>query len=321
MPKFVDDFVSDRLKDKSFYPELNDKERESIAFAIAYKQYNKKNKTKNKKKSFYIGYNNRYSNLLRLCSYLDCSGQFKKADKVIEALNRGEFWIDDYGSLTDADGDYGDYNHAMIAELEMLSRLGIYFNEEVYSLDDAKSIFENSLQNGEDDPEGVQEYLEDLKSDYGDDWELHADFDEFIIWKQSMNPTNHAANLINLNHTLQGFRDPVSFAVMNYGWTRAVIGSESSLFQTKILNKDTFEKIKQSLKDDYNEKEVIDPEYEIILEIQSPVNTTIKFEYKDFDWDHVWDTFKASLGINDPISGPNLRTPNMPEYYKGREGD
>lgn len=321
MPKFVDDFVSDRLKDKSFYPELSEKERKSIAFAIAYKQYNNKNKRKNKKKSFYIGHNYRYSSLLNICSYLDHTGQFKKADKIVEALNRGEFWIDDSGSLTYADGEYGDYNHAMVAELEMLSRLGIYFNEEVYSLDHAKSIFDDSLANGEDDPEGVQEYVEDLKGDYGDDWETHADFDEFIIWKQSMRSNNHTTNLINLSHTLQGFRDPVSFVVMNYGWIRAVIDRDSSLFQTKILNEDIFNKIKSALKSDYDSEEIIDPEYEITLEIQSPVNTSIKFNYKDFDWDNVWDTFKASLGINEPLSGPDLRTPNMPEFYKGREGD
>jgi len=48
MPKFVDDLANKLKEDPDFYPEKSDKQREGIAWAVAWSQFKKK---KNKKKS------------------------------------------------------------------------------------------------------------------------------------------------------------------------------------------------------------------------------------------------------------------------------
>jgi len=322
MPKFVDNFVSERLKDNSFYPELSEKERKSIAFAIAYKTLNEKKQKKNKKKSFFIGHNTRYSELLRLCRHLDYKGQYRTADKIVEAFNRGEFWIQEYGDPVYADGEYGDYNHAMLAEQEMISRLGIYFEEGVYSIEEARQLFDDAIYHeGSGGPEGIDEYIEDLKSDYGDNWEDEASFDHFVIWNSAKQNNNHPQTLIKNQKTLEGLRDPVTFAIENYGWVRAVILRDQAIFQLKVLNEFYFDKILNCLIPYDHKDEKQDPDYKISLEIMSPVQTSLSFIYNDFYWENVWDQFKASIGMQEPISPSKLPTPNMPSYYQGREGD
>jgi hypothetical protein len=322
MPKFVDNFVSERLKDNSFYPELSEKERKSIAFAIAYKTLNEKKQKKNKKKSFFIGHNTRYSEILRLCRYFDNKGQYRTADKIVEAFNRGEFWIQEYGDPVDADGDYGDYNHEMLSEQEMISRLGIYFDDEVSSLDYARQLFDDAIYNeGYGGPEGIDEYIEDLKSDYGDNWEDEASFDHFVIWNSAKQGKDHPTNLIINQKTLEGFKDPVTFAIENYGWIRAVVMRDQAVFQLKVLNESSFDKILDCLIGDNYRNEEHDPNYKISLEIMSPVLTSLNFKYNEFYWENVWDQFKASIGMKEPISPSKLPTPNMPSYYQGREGD
>ena len=48
MPKQVDEMVEALLSDPKFYPEKSEKQQESIAWAIAWSKYNKKNKRKKK---------------------------------------------------------------------------------------------------------------------------------------------------------------------------------------------------------------------------------------------------------------------------------
>jgi len=48
MPKQVDEIVDALLSDNNFYPEKSEKQQKAIAYAIAWSQYNKKNKTKKK---------------------------------------------------------------------------------------------------------------------------------------------------------------------------------------------------------------------------------------------------------------------------------
>ena len=52
MPKFVDDLANKLKEDPEFYPEKSDKQREGIAWAVAWSQFKKnKNKKKSKRKS------------------------------------------------------------------------------------------------------------------------------------------------------------------------------------------------------------------------------------------------------------------------------
>jgi hypothetical protein len=50
MPKFVDDLANKLKEDPDFYPEKSDKQREGIAWAVAWSQFNK-NKSKKSKKT------------------------------------------------------------------------------------------------------------------------------------------------------------------------------------------------------------------------------------------------------------------------------
>lgn len=50
--------------------------------------------------------------------------------KIVKENITGEYWIDDYGSATYADGDYGDMNHEMIVSQNITSELLNYFDIE-----------------------------------------------------------------------------------------------------------------------------------------------------------------------------------------------
>lgn len=48
MPKFVDDLANKLKDDPDFYPEKSDKQREGIAWAVAWSQFKKNKKSKRK---------------------------------------------------------------------------------------------------------------------------------------------------------------------------------------------------------------------------------------------------------------------------------
>jgi cation transport regulator ChaB len=84
MPKPVDDLVETLLSNPDFYPDKSEKEQKAIAFAIAWKQYNKSNKKKSKKKSSNIINNVRIaSNLVSYSYKLDNNGNFDIADELL----------------------------------------------------------------------------------------------------------------------------------------------------------------------------------------------------------------------------------------------
>jgi cation transport regulator ChaB len=84
MPKPVDDLVETLLSNPDFYPDKSEKEQKAIAFAIAWKQYNKSNKKKSNKKSSNIINNVRIaSNLVSYSYKLDNNGNFDIADELL----------------------------------------------------------------------------------------------------------------------------------------------------------------------------------------------------------------------------------------------
>ena len=79
MPKPVDDLVETLLKNPDFYPEKSEDEQKSIAFAIAWKQYNK-----SKKKSSEIMNNIKVaSNLISYAQKLDANGNYDESDSIL----------------------------------------------------------------------------------------------------------------------------------------------------------------------------------------------------------------------------------------------
>jgi cation transport regulator ChaB len=88
MPKPVDDLVETLLSNPDFYPNKSEKEQKAIAFAIAWKQYNKSSKKKRKKKSSEIINNIRIASDLVSYSYkLDNNGNFATSDELFRIAN------------------------------------------------------------------------------------------------------------------------------------------------------------------------------------------------------------------------------------------
>ena len=84
MPKPVDDLVETLLSNPDFYPNKSGKEQKAIAFAIAWKQYNKSSKKKRKKKSSEIINNIRVASDLVSYSYkLDNNGNYDASDELL----------------------------------------------------------------------------------------------------------------------------------------------------------------------------------------------------------------------------------------------
>ena len=84
MPKPVDDLVETLLSNPDFYPNKSEKEQKAIAFAIAWKQYNKSSKKKRKKKSSEIINNIRVaSNLVSYSYKLDNNGNYDASDELL----------------------------------------------------------------------------------------------------------------------------------------------------------------------------------------------------------------------------------------------
>lgn len=147
------------------------------------------------------------------------------------ASRNGEYWIQDNGDSVYADGDVGDYNHAMIAEQEILNRLGYdsddYDNEYVASLDDANNQFETAVRNAQSwnlDDTQLGEYFAMLVDKHGeDDWKDWAELDDYLFWKNH----NHVTDPEELSRrkqvfdkTWEGLKNPILHATQNFGWYR-----------------------------------------------------------------------------------------------------
>lgn len=84
MPKPVDDLVETLLKNPDFYPEKSEKEQKAIAFAIAWKQYNKTKKKKKSRKSSEILSNLKIASiLLSYANKLDFNGHYQASDSLM----------------------------------------------------------------------------------------------------------------------------------------------------------------------------------------------------------------------------------------------
>jgi hypothetical protein len=177
----------------------------------------------------------------------------------------GEYWIGEDGNAIYADGDVGDYNHAMIAEQEILNRLGYdsYYDEPVASLDDAQNRFSRSLDSAKSwnpyDESDLGEYFEMLMEKYGeDDWKDYAELEEYLFWKANRHTTDEQ-ELTNrkkeFDHHWSGMKDPTLHAVQHFGWHRVKPSGNipGISVETWELTPATVETIARGLYDAYDE--------------------------------------------------------------------
>ena len=148
------------------------------------------------------------------------------AREVIASL-LDEFWLDSSGHAQYANGEYGDYNHEMLAEKAILSELG--YDYDVESLEDANNIFNDKLKNAKpwapDDGTELGEYFAKLLEEHGEDgWKNHAEIDEFLFWKSH----NHITDETHLKEAQTKFNnvwsglssDPRTHAIKHMQWYR-----------------------------------------------------------------------------------------------------
>ena len=155
----------------------------------------------------------------------------RQSQRIASPRASGEYWINADGDSIYADGDYGDYNHAMIAEQEILNRLNYdndYDFEPVASLDDAQNRFQSALQSAKswnpNDDSDLGEYFEMLLEKYGeDDWKDYAELDEYLLWKATKDIKDHKElehARQNFQQTWDGTKDPTLHAIKHFGWYR-----------------------------------------------------------------------------------------------------
>jgi hypothetical protein len=160
--------------------------------------------------------------LIALARQLDSRGFYKKADEIDRLIVawipelQGEYWIFPGGDSQYADGDYGDFNHEMIAASHMLGLLGYDLSEEYASLVDAELAFQDVLDSGYAPSGDFEDYIEYLNSQYaGDDsydWREDAELKDYLLFKNN--------NSAEAQEIISGFKDPRVFAEQKLGWIR-----------------------------------------------------------------------------------------------------
>ena len=200
----------------------------------------------------------RIAALLNLAHACDTKGMHRMADQVTEfviAMQRfaNEWWLKD-GEAVYADGDYGDANHEMLAEEEMLNRLGFDFDhhaEGPLTRDYAYDIFRQNIKD-------LDDYNNHLREIHGDDEdaiaEAHQDADlyDYLLWKRIQdNPKLDPEQARQeMDAAWQGFRDPRTYALQNFGWHRV----HGNRIETYNLNTGVLQEIVQGLYDAYDDE-------------------------------------------------------------------
>jgi hypothetical protein len=244
--------------------ELSDKERKERIRQKA-KQERKPGKGKKPKTTTYTdaagGKSNisttRITALLKLAQVCDSKEMHRIADQAMNcalAMYRyaNEWWIKD-GVAVYADGDYGDVNHEMLAEEEMLNRLGFdfeHYDEGPLTRDYASHLLRRHIKD-------LDDYNSHLRKIYGDDEEAiaeahqEADLYEYLLWKRlhenpKMNPDQAKQEM---DEAWKGFRDPRTYALKNFGWHRV----NGNRIETYNMNENVLQEIAQGLYDAYGE--------------------------------------------------------------------
>ncbi len=267
MPKPVHDMVEKMLADKSFYPDKSKDDRESAAWGIAYKQYNKRKKRNTK--SYWIidgklirtaldvkvhqaKSADKYGNF-RLADNIDRNIRFAYNDDEDEDQNwhaqSGEYWIDDYGNAHYADGDIGDVGHEELAEQEILGRLGF----DPYDLDDDSYQTHTSYTAGHllDSLYG-EPVLDDYYKYLIDNGLTKEDYDiesylRYLRHKNRSAEEDHEEYNRQTESLIAGLKDPRNHAIFNFGWIRVVKRGSTVDLELEKLNQKTLKNISSAI--------------------------------------------------------------------------
>ena len=203
------------------------------------------------------GLYNQIQSMLILSSACDKKGMYRMADQLmtrVTSMQRtaNEWWLKD-GEAVYADGDVGDINHEMLAEEEMLNRLGFDIenhSEWPITREHAYDIFRNNIRDLDD----YNQHLTSIHNGNGDAIEnAHEDADlyEYLLWKKlKQNPKLDPKEAREqMDKDWDGFRDPRTYALKNFGWHRV----QGKHVETYNLNKASLQEIARGLYDAYGD--------------------------------------------------------------------
>lgn len=159
---------------------------------------------------------------------------------------KSEYWLTNTGH-EDASGDD---NHEMIAEDQILSDLNWDngYDGGIKTFEEAKNIFQHNLKMGH-----LDDFIEDQKNKYDEDYEDYLDFDDYILWLnlQEAHPETHPGIQQQVESALRGLKDPRLYAAQYYDWVRV----QGNYIQVWDLNRQTTSTIEKEIRDIVNEQQ------------------------------------------------------------------
>ena len=172
---------------------------------------------------------------------------------------KGEYWLTDYGPQF-ADGDVADDNHEMLAEGYMLGELGNDIGDEDWgtqTYSNAKNMFLDALQNPGTHLGQMEDYLELIRSEYGEDWEDYADYDDYLSWLNTQYIQDEKERQIKqewVNREIGGMKNPREHVSQHYDWV-AVRQKNVEVWE---MNDMTRARIKNQIEQIYDEEGLSD---------------------------------------------------------------
>lgn len=250
-------------------------------------------------------------NLIKLAKKLDQAQYYSYADTMDRlwmrmALRLGEYWFTPDQVLY-ADGDYGDVNHDMLAAEEILDRLGWDLSREyygIYSLSQANDEVQEALRDGT----LPEEFIEQLKQEYGEDYEVEADAEAYIKYCAPQNGLTEA----QINELLNGLHDSRKYAMQHFEWIRF----DGKNIETWTLNANVVHRIVTGLEYAANEGRVEENDYDLT---QSKFNIYVydtgKF-FEDVSYTELASGHFLSLLREQAVPAVKRRQVEPGSYYK-----
>jgi hypothetical protein len=168
---------------------------------------------------------------------------------------KGEYWLTDNGHLF-ADGDVGDDNHEMLAESHILGQLGNDIGDEDWgtqTMYNARNMFYDAVGDPNRYLGQMEEYIEGLQEQYGEDWADYADYENYLLWLNTRDITdeNEKERITKwVAQEIKGAKDSRQYVSKQYDWVR-VQGNNIEVWE---LNNLARLRIKRQMQDIYYEE-------------------------------------------------------------------
>jgi hypothetical protein len=191
------------------------------------------------------------------------SDDFEEKDKHVLRLKfctmwyrlshiRGEYWLTEDGPQYAE----GDDNHEMLAESHMLNQLGNDIEDEGWGTQtyyNARNMFFDMLYNPATQIGAMEEYIEYLQTQHGEDWGDFANYEDYIMWLNTKDVTDEDQRNTRENwvsREFEGMKDPRKHVSQYYDWV-AVRGTNVEAWE---LNDLTRRRIEHQIEDIFDEE-------------------------------------------------------------------